>query len=245
MARKIIQNGMRGLCTIAVILGACAATPARADSVAFSNLGSPNAFSTSTGWEVYPGVDVATQFTTSGNVAVSQIDVAVGNITGVPAGVSNGVNFAIYTGASGSPASLFASFPELTSFTDFGSGQCAGLACTVETLKPVGTLSLQGGVPYWLVASAGGASTDAVWNSSDLAGNTVEMNQNGGTWMTGIGVAGAFDVIGSVTDSSSGSTSTSVGSPVPEPPVALLLAIGLCALGGMMVRKTYSQPRTS
>ena len=49
---------------------------------------------------------------------------------------------------------------------------------------------------------------------------------------------GSFDVVGAVSDSGSG------GSPVPEPPGALLLAVGLCALCAIKVRRTYFQPRT-
>ena len=205
MYERMSRYGVGWLCAMAVILSLCSVKSARADSVAFSNLGSPISFSTSTGWEVIPGANVATEFTPSADVAVSQIDVGIGNITGLPTGISNGVNFAVYTNVGGSPGSVFGSFPELTSFTDFGSGQCAGLACTVQTLKPVGSLDLQGGVPYWLVASAGGAGTDAVWNGSNILDGGVKINQGGGLWMSSVdNFAGAFDVVGTVTDSVSG-----------------------------------------
>jgi hypothetical protein len=238
MGEKMSRYGVGWVCAVAVIFSLCSVKSARADSVVFSNLGSPISFSTSTGWEIVPGANVATEFTPSADVAVSQIDVGIGNITGLPAGISNGVNFAVYTNVSGSPGSVFGSFPELTSFMDFGSGQCVGLTCTVQTLKPVGSLDLQGGVPYWLVASAGGAGTDAVWNASNILDGGVKINQGGGLWMDSVdSFGGSFDVVGAVSDSGSG------GSPVPEPPGALLLAVGFCALCAIKVRKNYFQPR--
>ena len=104
--------------------------------------------------------------------------------------------------------------------------------------KACGEFGLQGGVPYWLVASAGGAGTDAVWNASNILDGGVKINQGGGLWMASVdSFGGSFDVVGSVSDSGSG------GSPVPEPPGALLLAVGFCALCAIKVRRTIFQPR--
>ena len=111
--------GVGWLCAMAVILSLCSVKSARADSVVFSNLGSPISFSTSTGWEIIPGANVATQFTPSADVAVSQIDVGIGNITGLPTGISNGVNFAVYTNVSGSPRQRFWLVPRINELHGF------------------------------------------------------------------------------------------------------------------------------
>jgi hypothetical protein len=215
------------------LLTFCWVASARADSIVLSNLGVGNAFNTTTGWEIIPGDAFADEFTPTANLSVSAIDVALGNITGVATSAANGVDFALFTTTAGSPGTLLASFGEVTSFPDFGPTQCTGGTCAIETLTSASSVSLTSGVSYWLVASAGGAGTDAVWNMSNSAGGITQFMQDSQGWINvnpGTN-QGAFALVGT--------TSTSGGGPtgVPEPPMIVLLAVGLSALCVLGLRK--------
>ena len=137
------------------LLSFCWVDSARADSIVLSNLGAGNTYNTSTGWQIIPGNAFADQFTPSANLTVSAVDVALGNITGVATSAANGVDFAFFTDTGGRPGTLLSALPEVTSFPDFGPGECTGGTCTIETIAS--SVSLTSGVSYWLVASAGGA----------------------------------------------------------------------------------------
>jgi hypothetical protein len=213
------------------LLSFCWVGSARADSIVLSNLGAGNTYNTTSGWEIIPGAEFADEFTPTANLSVSAIDVALGNITGVPTSAANGVDFALFTTVAGSPGTLLSSLGEVTSFPDFGPTECTAGTCAIQTLTPASSVSLTSGVSYWLVASAGGAGTDAVWNMSNSAGGVTQFMQDSQGWINVNpgNSQGAFALVG--TTSGSGPTG------VPEPPMIVLLAVGLSALCVLGLRK--------
>jgi hypothetical protein len=222
------------------LLSFCWVNSARADSIVVSNLGAGNAFNTTTGWEIIPGAEFADEFTPAANLSVSAVDVALGNITGVPTSAANGVDFALFTTTAGSPGTLLSSLGEVTSFPDFGPTECTAGTCAIHTLTPASSVSLTSGVSYWLVASAGGAGTDAVWNMSNSAGGVTQFMSGVAGWVPVVAGSsqGAFALVGTASTSTSGSGGTG-GAPsgVPEPPMIVLLGVGLSALCALGLRK--------
>ncbi len=218
------------------LLSFCWVSSARADSIVLSNLGAGNTYNTTSGWEIIPGAEFADEFTPAANLSVSAVDVALGNITGVPTSAANGVDFALFTTTAGSPGTLLSALGEVTSFPDFGPTECTAGTCTIETLTPASSVSLTSGVSYWLVASAGGAGTDAIWNWSNSAGGVTQFMTDSTGWVPVVAGSsqGVFALVGTASTSTSGG-----GGPtgVPEPPMIVLLAVGLSALCALGLRK--------
>ena len=220
------------------LLTFCWVASARADSIVLTDLGVGNTYNPTTGWEIIPGDAFADEFTPTANLSVSAIDVALGNITGVATSAANGVDFALFTTVAGSPGTLLSSFGEVTSFPDFGPTQCTAGTCAIQTLTPASSVSLTSGVSYWLVGSAGGAGTDAVWNMSNSAGGVTQFMAGSTGWVPVVAgnSQGAFALVGTASTSTSGGTG---GAPtgVPEPPMIILLGVGLSALCALGLRK--------
>ena len=132
----------------------------------------------------------ANVFTTSGtgSLSVSQIDVAVGYVSG-----TNSFHVDIYTDTGGLPGSALASFTNLSSSTNFGT--CCGLVTITEP-----GLMLSAGQQYWIVI--GPTTTDSTtseeWNlnSQDVIGSDVFSTDGGLTWTKrGQQTLGAFDIL--------------------------------------------------
>jgi hypothetical protein len=198
--------------SVAVVLLAAMSAQAAPVTI-FSNFNSDptNLYDANGYWFVFApairagGLSAAMGFTPSDADVLTQIDVAITLYSGTSL-----LDFGLYSDSGGVPGSL------LTSWS-IASLPAAGTCCTVETLVPGTSITLNAGVQYWLLASVS-QDTMALWNTNNIG-------QQGPEWSTGVGAStqteGAFDVL---------------GDPVPEPASALLVTCGV-ALLGLVVRR--------
>ncbi len=147
-----------------------------ADTI-FSNFGPSDSFQTGIGYTISGSsspigdtIDSAMAFTSTGNFTLSQIDAAVGNVTGV-----NAVTFTLNTDVGGLPGVIMESWT-VTGLPAFGG-----------SYAPVSLISLPGvmlnaGQSYWLEASAGDPTNWPAWNYNSI-GETGPVDQYpGGGW---------------------------------------------------------------
>jgi hypothetical protein len=134
------------------------------------------------------------QVITSGSV--SQIDVAVGYVSG-----DNSFFVALYTDNGGQPGSELAVFTNLSSSTNFGD--CCGLV----TISGISGLTLNAGTNYWMVIGPTDPSSTTweEWNWNNLGVNGLDLYSTDGglTWNSrGQQTLGAFDILPSTGSSS-------------------------------------------
>jgi hypothetical protein len=181
-------------------------------AIVYSTLGPNNSYDTS-GGSVIGGPNSFEGFFASGfsfspsaTVNLSQIDIAIGLITG-----ANSFNLALRAadGASGGPGTVLESFTVPGRMGLFGNNNpLIGLDSTTHPM-------LQTGTTYWLVATADG-DTVAAWNVT-----------NQGTHGTYYSIQGGREVL--IPDQLVGAYQVS-GDVVPEPAGGALLAVGAVGL---------------
>lgn len=159
-----------------------------------------NLYQASNGWmvsgsETQGGTSytVATSFVPARSGSVSQIDVAVGYVSG-----ENSFYVDIDADNNGVPGAVLASFTGLSSSTNFGS--CCGLV----TISGISGLNLTANTPYFLVLGPENfqGTTWGEWNlSSVYAMGPILYSTDGGiTWNSrGQQLVGAFDILGTTT----------------------------------------------
>jgi hypothetical protein len=213
------------LLALALCLGTL---PAMAQQTFFTDLGPMgNEYQSSTGWTISGTGTLGTSFTAANlftslaSGSVSQIDLAIGYVTG-----TNAFYAAIYTDNNGLPGTQLFREDNLSSSQDFGG------CCGVVTISGISGLSLTAGQDYFVVLGPEtlGATTFEVlnWNNQGVDGLDLYSTDGGNTWNSnGTGnPLGAFDILGS---SGTGS--------VPEPSSLLLLGTGLVGAFTTMRKK--------
>ena len=219
----------RALLCMSVLLVSVAAVPltSRADSVIYSNLNSDptHVYNGGIGYNVSgPNSGVgsiisAMTFTPGANYDLSQIDLAMGYISG-----TNSFTLELVNDNGNQPGTTV-----LESWT-VNNSPTFGTCCTLDTVTSPGIL-LQAGVQYWLEAVPA-SDLYAAWNQNNTgARGTIAQSSSGVTWnVFPNNTTGAFDVLGT----------TPV--PVPEPSAALLLGT---SMGTMLVLVHLGSRRSS
>jgi MYXO-CTERM domain-containing protein len=192
-----------------------AVAPAQA-GVIFDNFDVGNGYNSSIGWTVSGATSgegevwSAMDFTSTTAFTLSEIDVALGFLTGTnPGGVTLYLETSTIPAGGGAPNTVLDSWL-LGTLPSFGS------CCGIESV--FGTDSLAANTQYWLVAIPA-SDTWAAWNFNSIGatGNLAQSLDNGTTWNLYPGQdQGAFRVL---------------SSSVPEPVTTLLAAAGLGLLG--------------
>jgi hypothetical protein len=194
--------------------------PAMADTIAFNNfdvghgynccvggtIGGPNS---PVGWIIQ-----ANQFTAAAGGNVSEIDVAIGYVTG-----TNGATVSLWTDNGGIPGAQLGTW-------NIGPLPVFGTCCDYEAITGISGVSITQGQSYFLMASTPNDTWDA-WNYNSI-GDTglVDFSFDGGaSWNQAFGATRyAFDVLVG-------------GSPTPEPGTLVMLGTGVLALGGAFRRR--------
>jgi MYXO-CTERM domain-containing protein len=198
------------LVVLAIVLFAVA--PAQA-AVIFDNFGGGNGYNCCGGWTVSGATSgvgneaSAMDFTSTTAFTLSEIDVALGFVTGTnPGGVTLYLETSTIPAGGGAPNTVLDSWL-------LGTLPSLGTCCGIESV--FGTDSLAANTQYWLVAIPA-SDTWAAWNDNSIGatGNMAGSQDNGSTWNLSSGQdQGAFRVLS--------------GSSVPEPVTAFLAAAGL------------------
>jgi hypothetical protein len=205
------------------LVGAIAAVPTFADVPLVSTLGPGGTFDTTNGDYVDStgGADqvVADPFSLSFGAAVSDAQLALGNVSGN----NDPVNVYIESDNAGSPGSIIASLTQAETIGPYVIGPGGGGLVTFNCSGPACTLAAGS---YWLVAQEPDAGTEQEWNwSFNDARTNLAINHVGsatGPWITTTGIENGFELD---------------GAPTPEPSSFLLLGSGLAGLAGMLRRK--------
>jgi hypothetical protein len=193
----------------------------------FSDLGpAGNVYQCCNGWTVSGTGTVGTSFTPANEFSpsmsgsVSEIDVAVGYVTGL-----NSFYVALDSDNGGIPGAQLGYWGDLTSSTNFGS------CCGIISITGITGINLTAGENYWLVVGPMnvGDTTWEAWNLNNQgAMGTEQYSTDGGdTWNSnGTQTLGAFQIVGGT---GSGTT--------PEPSSLLLMGSGLLGGLGLLRRK--------
>jgi hypothetical protein len=210
---------------IALCLGAL---PALAQQTFFSDLGPQgDEYQEGTGWTISGTGTVGTSFTQANlftslaSGSVSQIDLAVGYVTG-----TNLFYASVWTDNNGLPGT------ELWNEQNLSSSQAFGGCCGLVTITGISGLTLAAGQQYFVVLGPESlsATTWEAWNWNNQGVNGLDLySTNGGSSWNSNGSGnpiGAFDILGS---SGAGS--------VPEPSSMILLGTGLVGAFGTMRKK--------
>jgi hypothetical protein len=213
------------LLALALCLGTL---PVVAQQTYFTDLGPMgNEYQAGTGWTISGTGTVGTSFTAANlftslaTGSVSQIDLAVGYVTG-----TNTFYASIFTDNNGLPGSQLWRQDNLSSNQQFGG--CCGLV----TITGISGLSLTAGQSYFVVLGPENLSDTTWeafnWNNQGVNGLDLYSTDGGQTWNSnGTGnPLGAFDILGS---SGQGT--------VPEPSSLLLLGTGLVGAFGTLRKK--------
>jgi hypothetical protein len=208
------------LVTLILVVGV-SSLPASADTF-FSNFGQNNDYNCCVGGTIggqnspVGWIIQANEFTAAISGNVSQIDVAVGFVTG-----TNGATVSLWTDSAGIPTAMLGSW-DLTNLPNFGS------CCAVGTITGISGINLAAGTNYFLMVSAPDPTWDA-WNYNSTGDvGLVDYTFDGGqTWNQAPGSTRyAFDVLGG-----------GGGGGVPEPASLIMFGSGLLAAAGTIRRR--------
>lgn len=206
--------------SLLALLVVCLAAPMMAD-IAYSNLGNPPFYDCCNGWTVggdgspVGRIDNAQQFTSLTSGTVSQIDVALGWVTG---------------GTPGATIQLWTSVNDLPGIM-LGSGTVSNLPVFGQTSSQVATItgdlgSITAGQQYFVVVLADQGAWEA-WNWNTQGDIGLLLQGDGTGWNSFPGnTLGAFDVI-------------TGGGGVPEPGTLVMLGTGVLGLAGAIRRKLF------
>jgi hypothetical protein len=191
--------------------------PAAADTI-YNNFDAGDSYNCCNGWTVSgpgspPGEFIsANEFTAGATGFVSQIDLAIGVVTGDGGGTA-----ALYTVSNGIPGTLLGSW-------DYVAHQPFGNCCAIESISISGGPQLTSGIDYFLVLSADNPTWNA-WNQNTTGATGEDLfSQDGGqTWNdNGIQTLGTFRIEGTA---------------VPEPGTLVMLGSGIVAAAAGLRRK--------
>ena len=131
---------------------------------------------------------IASPFTPTGNFALTQIDLALGWVSG-----TNGAVIDLVNDESGAPGTRV-----LQSWT-VGQLPPSGPTALV-TLATAGIVTLERGTQYWLIVKGVANDTLDIWSGNSLGLNgTLLSLDKGVSWANGVLTLSAFDVVGIVT----------------------------------------------
>ncbi|MGN6516528.1 MAG: choice-of-anchor R domain-containing protein [Rhizomicrobium sp.] len=189
---------------------AFAAAPASATPI-FSNLNATAPYYPNDYLFINSGRSLAMPFKSSGDFALTQIDLGLRFLTGT----NNGALISLYTDVAGNPGTLLGSWTLATLPTSHNK---------LATIAGITGIDLTAGTKYFLGAASIGSTSDE-W------GLAIPLDDHGGrafqsgSWGPVAGL-GAFDIIGSAHVT-----------PVPEPPALALFLTGLVVFGAMALRR--------
>jgi hypothetical protein len=194
--------------------------PARADVVFFNDFGPGFSYMCCTGLVAFgssfngESFEAANLFTAAASGSVSEIDVALGVISG-----DGGTTVSLWSNANGSPGTELGSWSG-TSTEPFG--QC----CSVLTISGLAGPSLTAGQTYFVVIDPDPSTSFGWnWNNQGVTGRVEQSADGGATWGPGnIQALSAFEILGEP------------GS-MPEPAAMLLLGAGLLCLAARGSRR--------
>ncbi|HVZ16584.1 MAG TPA: choice-of-anchor R domain-containing protein [Terriglobales bacterium] len=206
-----------------VVLALCIASAANASDIVYNNfgnnwdyqccvggtLGGPNS---PVGWVIQ-----ANQFTAGVSGSVSEIDVAIGWVTG-----TNGATVSLWTDNGGIPGVQLGSW-DIGPLPNFGTNPPDH-----STITGISGINVTAGQTYFLMASTPNDTWDAWnWNSTGAVGLVDFSTDGGATWNQAFGsTLYAFEVL--------------ANQATPEPGTFALLGTGLLALGAGLRRKFSS-----
>ena len=191
-------------------------------AVIFSDFGAGDSYTQDFGWTVQGGYS-ASAFQSSGDYDVTQIDLALGHVSGTNAAVVS-----LWTNELGTLGTQLGSWgvSGQPTFGDFGAG-------ALTSITNISGVHLVAGGGYFLQVASTGDVLDA-WNANSI-GYLSDFVQNGVPF--GPTTAGAFDVIGT-------------SGVVPEPACWMMMMVGFGGLGSVLRRRRraelapYRDPRT-